>query len=181
MAMFLKSRAGSARLGTPLMILCFLAIGGFLYWLSITAEPTTIVVEEVAEGELANVVSVADFSAATSSYIGQEVSLEAIAVTSLLGPHAFWMSLDDAQQTPYLLHLSEAALADSVPVMSGGSVTVTGMVTTMSDSILDAWEAAGAFPQETDRFLAEFSENFIEVSLVSADEAESGEESEPSS
>ena len=179
--MFLKSRAGAAKLGTPLMILCFLAIGGFLYWLSITAEPTTIVVEEVSDDELANVVAFADFSAATGSYVGQEISLEDIAVTSLLGPHCFWTSLADAQQTAYLLHFSEAALADSVSVTSGASVTVTGTVMAMSDSILDAWEAAGAFPQSTDRFQAEFAEDFIEVSLVAMDEAESGEASEPSS
>ena len=179
--MFLKSRAGAAKLGTPLMILCFLAIGGFLYWLSITAEPTTIVVEEVSDDELANVVVFADFSAATGSYVGQEISLEDIAVTSLLGPHCFWTSLADAQQTAYLLHFSEAALADSVSVMSGASVTVTGTVMAMSDSILDAWEAAGAFPQSTDRFQAEFAEDFIEVSSVAMDEAESGEASEPSS
>lgn len=179
--MFLKSRAGSARLGTPLMILCFLAIGGFLYWLSVTAEPTEIVVEEVADTELVNAIAFADFSTATDSYIGQEISLEGVAVTSLLGPHSFWTSLEDAQQTAYLLHLSEAALADSVSVMAGASVTVTGMVTAMSDSILDAWQAAGAFPQDSDRFQAEFAEDFIEISSVSVDGAESGEESEPSS
>lgn len=179
--MFLKSRAGSARLGTPMMVLCFLAIGGFLYWLSITAEPTAIVVEEVADDELVNAVSFADFSMATGSYVGQEISLEGIDVTSLLGPHSFWTSLEDAQQTAYLLHFSEAALADSVSVMAGGSVTVTGMVTAMSDSILDAWQAAGAFPQESDRFQAEFAEDFIEVSSVSVEGAESGGESEPSS
>ena len=179
--MFLKSRAGSARLGTPLMILCFLAIGGFLYWLSITAEPTAVVVEEVSEEGPENVVAFAEFSAATDSYIGRQISLEGIAVTSLLGPHSFWTSLDDAQGTAYLLHFSEAALADSVSVTSGISVTVTGMVMAMSDSILDAWEAAGAFPQESDRFQAEFAEDFIEVSSVATDEAESGGESEPSS
>ncbi len=179
--MFLKSQAGSARLGTPMMVLCFLAIGGFLYWLSITAEPTAIVVEEVADDELINAIPFADFSMATDSYIGQQISLEGIAVTSLLGPHSFWTSLEDAQQTAYLLHFSESALADSMSVMAGASVTVTGMVMAMSDSILDAWQAAGAFPQESDRFQAEFAEDFIEVSLVSVDGAESGQESEPSS
>jgi hypothetical protein len=179
--MFLKSRAGAAKLGTPLMVLCFLAIGGFLYWLSITAEPTTIVVEEVVNTELTNAVAFADFSAATDSYMGQVISLEGIDVTSLLGPQAFWTSLEDAQRTAYLLHFSEAALADSVSVMSGNSVTVTGMVTAMSDSILDAWEAAGAFPQENDRLLAEFAEDFIEVSSVSVDGAEADEGSDSSS
>ena len=34
-----KSRAGAAKLATPLMILCFLAMGGFLYWLSTRTGP----------------------------------------------------------------------------------------------------------------------------------------------
>ncbi len=188
MATVLKSRAGAARLGTPLMILCFLGMAGFLYWLSIAATPTEVaVVEEEAAEALENVVAFADFSAGTETFIGQVISLEEIEVTSLLGPHCFWTSLEDAQGTAYLLHFSEAALADSVTLESGGAVNVTGTVMAMSDSILDAWEAAGAFPAATDRFQAEFAEDFVEVSLVSVvgdesqPEAESGESSEPSS
>lgn len=167
MATVLRSRTGAARLGTPLMILCVLAMGGFLYWLSVTAEPTEIAVEVEAVDELGgNVVAFADFSAGTAGYIGQEITLEGIAVTSLLGPHGFFTSLADAQGTPYLVHLTEEALGDSVSIVSGHSVDVTGSIIIMSDSILDAWEAAGAFPQEGDRFQAAFAENFIEVTSV---------------
>lgn len=178
--MFLKSRAGAAKLGTPLMILCFLAMGGFLYWLSITAEPTMIVVEEVSDTELGNAIAFADFSAATDSYMGEEISLEDIEVTSLLGPHCFWTSLADG--TPYLLHFTEVVLGDSVSLAQGSSATITGTVMAMSDSILEVWEAAGAFPQgEPERMQAEFAESFIEVSSIATDEAESGEASDPSS
>ena len=165
MATVLKSRAGAVRLGTPLMILCFLAIGGFLYWLSITAETAEVVAVEEAVEELGgNVVAFADFSTGTGSYIGQEITLRGVAVASLLGPHCVWTSLEGG--TPYLLHFAESALADSVNVVSGGSLSLIGTVMAMSDSILDAWEAVGAFPQENDRIQAEFAEDFIEVTSV---------------
>ena len=166
MATVLKSRAGAAKLGTPLMILCFLAIGGFLYWLSVTAEPTEVVVEDEPEDDVAvNVVAFADFSAGTSSYIGEEITLERISVSSLLGPQGAWTSLENG--TPYLLRFMESALADSVEIVSGGSINVTGSVVAMSDSILDAWEAVGGFPQAGDRMQAEFALDFIEVTSVS--------------
>ncbi len=172
MATVLKSRAGAAKLGTPLMILCFLSIGGFLYWLSVTAEPTETATEEapIEEEASGTVVAFSDFSAGPTNYLGQEISLEGVPVTSLLGPHSLWTSLsaggEATQAVPYLLHFTESALADSVEAMSGSSLNVTGTVMVMSDSILDAWEAAGAFPQESDRFQAEFAEDFMEVTSV---------------
>ena len=172
----LKSRRGAAKLGTPLMILCFLAIAGFLYWLSITAAPTEVVVEAEPEEEVAaNVVAFADFSAGTTSYVGEEITLEAVSVSSRLGPHGAWTSLENG--TPYLLHFTESALADSVEIVSGGSIHVTGTVMVMSDSILDAWEAAGGLPQAGDRIQAEFAMDFIEVTSVSDAEAGSDEPS----
>ena len=177
METFLKSRAGAVRLATLLMILCFLGVTGFLYWLSITAEPTEIVIEE-PEAEMVNEVAFAAFSAGTDAFVGQEISIRAVSVTSLLEPHAFWTYLADGQ-TPYLLHLSEALLADSVTVSTGAAYDVTGMVTVMTVDILDAWEAAGAFPLAVNRSLAEFAENFIEVTAIA--ESESSEPPGPSS
>ncbi len=178
MAKVLKSRVGAARLGAPLMILCFLAIGGFLYWLSVTAEPTEVVVEEEVAEELgADMVAFADFSAGTDAYLGREITLQRIAVASLLGPHCVWTLLENDQQDPYLLHFAESALADSVEMVGGGLLSVTGTVMAMSDSVLDAWEAAGAFPRESDRVQAEFAEDFIEVTSVADAEAGSAEPS----
>ena len=181
MATASKSRAGAARYGTPLMLVCFLAIGGFLYWLSITAQSEEpMVVEEPDEVALPNLVSIEDFSGASGSYVGQEISLADIGVTSVFGPHSFWTSLADSQATPFLLHLGEALIADSASVSADMTISVTGTVTLMSDSVLDAWTAAGAFPQESDRFQAEFAESFIEVAVLVSDEAEeAGETDDP--
>ena len=55
------SRRGASNLGVPLMLLTFLLIGGFMYWLYVTAEPTEpIVVEEVEEEPEENASAEAD-------------------------------------------------------------------------------------------------------------------------
>lgn len=167
-----RAQAGAVNRGVPLMLLSFLAIAGFLYWLSVRAVPTEVAVAEPEEESMANEVALAEFSAATESYVGQEVSLRGIPVTTLLGAHAFWTNLADVQNTPYLIHLSSDLLADSVTAVAGATVDVMGTVLAMSDSVLDAWEAAGAFTNgETDRFQAEFAENFMEISFIADVEA----------
>lgn len=189
MVSLLKSRSGAVRPATLLMLLCFLVMGGFLYWISITAEPTEVAIEEPEDDVMVNEVAFSDFSAGPPTYVGQELTLRGIMVSSLLGPHAFWTSLEDGQQTAYLIHFSDLLVADSVSVTAGSTVDVTGTVTQMSDSILDAWGGAGSLPGEMDRTLAEFAETFIEVTVLGGDEAadasdessESGEPSEPSS
>lgn len=186
MVSLLKSRSGAVQPATLLMLLCFLVMGGFLYWISITAEPTEVVIEEPDEDVMVNEVAFADFSAGPPTYLGQELTLRGVMVSSPLGPHAFWTSLGDVQQTAYLLHFSDLLVADSVSVTAGSTVDVSGTVMQMSDSILDAWEAAGSLPGAADRIQAEFAETFIEVTVLGGDEAsdessESGESSEPSS
>lgn len=178
----LKSRAGAAKLGAPLMVLSFLMVAGFMYWLSVTAEPTEVV-EVTPDAVLENVVSFEAFSAGPSEYLAEVVSLEDVTVTSLLGYHSFWTNLVDANATAYLLHLSDSLVADSlVSVSTGMVVTVTGTVTAMNDSILDAWDAAGAYSVAVDRTLAEFAENFIEVTLIEMPEpSEPGEADESGS
>ena len=161
-----KSRAGSANLGTPLMLLSFGVIAGFIYWLSANAEPTVVVVDEPEEVEAGDVVSMAAFSAGPAQFLDTELGLQNVPVVTGLGPHAFWTSLQDANETAYLLHLGDDLVASGATFAAGALVDVRGTVVAMSDSILDAWQAAGAFEQDTDRFQAEFAENFLELTML---------------
>lgn len=180
MTTLFKSRAGGAGLSMALAIVAVLAVGGFFYWLSRTAVPTEVAGEEQREApptlEEATVVPLEEFAAATADYVGQAVTLEGIEVTQTLGAKkSFWLALPDEANTPYLIHLSPEAAADSLPLAIGAAFDVSGFVTAMSDSVLDAWEAAGDFLQEHDRSLAEFSIDFIEaVRIVEAAAAPSG-------
>jgi len=161
-----KSRAGSANLGTPLMILSFGVMAGFVYWLSANAEPTVVEVDEPENVVAGDVVSLSAFSTDPSAFMDTEIGLQNVAVVTRLGPHAFWTSLRDANETAYLLHMNEELVAAGATANPGSLVDVQGTVVAMSDSILDAWQAAGAFEQDTDRFQAEFAENFLEVTSI---------------
>lgn len=188
----LRSRAGAARLGAPLMVLSFLMVAGFIYWLSVTAEPTEVVAP-APETTLANVVAIEEFSAGPDGFVGRVVSFENVGVTGRNGNHAFFITLADANSNGYLLHLSDSLVADTtVAIATGMTLSVTGTVVATSDSVLDAWEAAGAFANPSERLLAEstYYLNFLEVTLIEmpeedadepggGDESGTGEDSEP--
>jgi hypothetical protein len=101
----------------PLMILSFVAIGGFLFWLSRTAEPTSVaVVEEGGSSTAAAaggmLVGWNDFGANPGSYEGQMITLRPVRVASVLGQGAFWTQLPN--ETPFLINQRiEAEFASS--------------------------------------------------------------------
>ncbi len=180
MQTFPKSRAGAVKLGIPLMILSFLAMGGFLYWLS-TYEPPEVDedAEEVAGEDGLNEVRFEDFVTGTEGYMGQEITLRFVEVSSTVGDRLFWTMLPG--NNPYLMQISEDALADSVEVMGNLVVDITGSVMALSDSTLDVWMEAGILKSEGDRLQALFAvdkgDYFLIRRFEMEDEDESGDES----
>ena len=172
----LKSRAGAAKLGAPLMVLSFLLVVGFMYWLSVTAEPTEVMVVE-DEAALENVVAFDVFSAGPGEYLGEVVSLEGVPVTSAFGNHGRWVQLADGNRTGFLLHYSDSLRADTTVALTeltdGMTVNLTGLVVATTDSVLDAWDAAGAFGADVDRIMAQstYHLSFIEVTLIEMPES----------
>ena len=180
MQMFPKSRAGNAKLGTPLMIVCFLAVAGFLYWLSTYDTPEVEVDQAVTGSEDGlNEVAFADFVLETQSYMGEEITLRLVDVNSTVGDRLFWTMLPG--NNPYLMHISDEALADSVEVLGGLRVDFTGRVMALSDSILDVWMESGILTSEGDRLQALFAvdkgDYFQVLRFLKEDEGESGDES----
>jgi hypothetical protein len=171
MATLLESRAGAAELGVPLMITSFLVVAGFMYWLSVTAEPTEIVLAEPEE-LFENAVTFPDFAAGPGEYVGQLVSLEGIEVGYPYGNHFRWINLPDANNNSYLLHFSDSLRADTTFALSsvsqGMTVSVTGAVVETTDSVVDAWEVAGAFKSEVEKLVVHstYYLNFIEVTRI---------------
>ena len=180
MQMFLKSRAGAVRLATPLMILCFLAMGGFLYWLSTYAPPEQQGPMAGEDGEVLNEVDFAEFSLATQVHMDQEITLRNVGVTSMIGERLFWTNIvnDDL----YLLFISDSAAVDSVDVAGLPRVDITGTVRPLSDSLITAWFEAGVIANEGDRFQAEFGldkGDYFEIWRFEMEE-EGGDESDES-
>ena len=170
MATFGSRRGFSDKLSLPLMVLAFLFVGGFLYWLSVTAEPTEVVIveEEVDESSGASaILDVIEFIDGAGQFAGQVVEVNGAQIVNRLGEQAFWIGTADR---PFLVKMSPALLETGPSILVEQVVTVVGEVHILTDSVLTAWDSLGTFPTETDRFLAEFSLDspFLEASSVEA-------------
>ncbi|MDE2761731.1 MAG: hypothetical protein OXQ94_13535 [Gemmatimonadota bacterium] len=176
MATLLESRAGAAKLGIPLMITSFVMVAGFLFWLSVTAKPTEVVLPD-PEDIFENVVSLADFSVDPRGYIGEAVSLEGVRLGERFGNHFRWINLPDAQNNAFLLHWSDSLRADTTIALttlaSGTIVSLSGIVTNTTDSIVEEWSAAGAFmiPVESQVARSTYHLSFLEVTRIKPPDA----------
>ena len=164
------SRRGAANLGMPLMILAFLAIGGFLYWLNLQAKADAAsravqedVVEDAAGPMAGTVVPGEDLQMDPSPYEGMTIKIEGLSVASGLGTQGFWLELPN--KNPFLVSMSEAVKAEGITVAPGQAVSVSGVIFAMNDSVLNAWSVAGAIG-EGDRLAAEFATHFLEAQQV---------------
>lgn len=163
------SRRGAADMGMPLMLLAFVVIGGFMYWLNGQAaeerELRMVEEAEAAEEEPSGTqtLTAADIQSDATPYEGQEVRLENVEVASLLGTQGFW--LETPSGNPFLVSLAPEVMAAGTTVEPGGSATVEGTVTPMTDSVLTAWTEGGSIG-EGDRVVAEFATHFIEATVV---------------
>lgn len=147
-------------------ILAVASIGGFLFWLGATSEPTQVSVVEEAPEEDTTVmtVPVSTFAMETDSFMDEDIRLREMPVSSLLGERLFWTEVPSQQgmMTPYLLALDDALLADSVAVQTGETVTVVGRVHPVSDSVVSAWVESGTITEDQ-RIEAEFATSYMQV------------------
>ena len=179
MQMFPKSRAGAAKLGTPLMIVSFLAMAGFLYWMSRYEAPVVDSDEmDTVSADGLNEVAFDDFVLETQGYMGVEITLREVDVNSTIGDRLFWTMLPG--DNPYLMHVSDEALADSVEVLGGLRVDITGTVMTLSDSLLGVWMEANVLRSVGDSLQALYAldkgDYFHVLRFEMDDEGEPGEE-----
>jgi hypothetical protein len=155
------------------MIVAFLIVGGFLYWLNVTAEPTevAIVEGEGGEGAGAGAIDAQEFLAAPETHEGQTIEVAGARVASRLGTQAFWIGPDDS---PYLVKMAPSLVETGGMVLVEQVVNLRGTVQMMSDSVLDAWDASGVFSGPGDRIVAEFATSFLEVEEIIGEGSEEG-------
>lgn len=163
------SRRGASNLGVPLMIVTFVLIGGFMYWLSITAEPTEIAIveEEPVEVYTGTLLDPGALELDQGGYEGQDVRLVDVMFSTAVGTQAFFISLP--QGSPFLVRMSdELVAAGEVVPTSQGMMTVTGTMLALNDSIKADWFADGTV-SDNDQVLVDFATHFIEASdMISA-------------
>jgi hypothetical protein len=166
------SRRGAVDLGVILMVAAFAVIGFFLYWLNgqARAELALRIVEETEVEEpstgagdaSATTITPADIQAGVGGLVGQVVRIANIEVAGTLGEQGFWLELPSG---PFLVSKSPSMIADQVTVAPGSTVTVTGTVLAMNDSVNTAWLQAGRITQG-DQLAASFVSHFIEAGAI---------------
>ena len=160
------SRRGASNLGVPLMIVSFVLMGGLMYWLSITAEPTEIVVveEEPVEVFLGSLIDGTILEAPDIvGYEGLEVRVIDLPFAQEVGTAQFFVSLPKG--SPFLIRMGDELRADSMMTMPSGVLTITGMLYPLTDSIRDVWEAEGTVDGAS-RPLVDFAAHFIDATDI---------------
>jgi len=164
------SRSGVADLGMPLMVVAFLAIGGFMYWLNGQAEAEralALVEDTVSEPTTgmdgARVVDPVTIQLDASGVEGELITLEALEVQGMLGTQGFWIGMPNGN--PFLVSMSEDVMAEGLSLSQGSGATVSGVVYAIGDSVLNAWTAAGTIG-DGERLQAEFATHFMEAQDV---------------
>lgn len=176
---YFGSRRGAANLGLPLMLATFLLLGGFMYWLYVTAEPTQP--PEIDEGGEAvdtfvgTTVEAEALKTMADNYVDQLVRLQNVPVSNPMGSQAFFVDLPASENlpaTPFLVRMLPG-LADSVQVGMGERATVIGRLLLVNDSVVTDWVENGGL-NENDRLLVEFATHFIEAEQVETTGAAGG-------
>lgn len=149
-----------SKLSLPLMILAFLAVAGFVYWLSVTAQPTEIPVAEEEEEEPALELGLEVFQTRSAEVVGQRVRLQDVQVAALLGVQAFWFEFPDGNI--YLARVGPELAGAGFQLEEGDELQLTGVVREMNDEVLDEWVNQGVIPTDA-RDMAAFAQTFIEA------------------
>jgi hypothetical protein len=153
------------------MVVAFVAIAGFMYWLSVTAVGTTSAVVTASEEDAfpdAIPITLASLETNPLQFEGAQLRVPDVAVVSRVGDQAFWTQLPNDDN--FFIKLGPELTSDSMPVtVSSGETAdfVVGQLRIMNDSTLDAWEAQGAFENTpTGRLEAEFADVFLELEHI---------------
>lgn len=162
-----KAERTEGKVGTTLIlaVVSVIAVGAFLWWLSVTAQPTEVKVAETSDSTgsqpamNATEVSLGQLAAGVDGYRGQTIRIPNMEVASLVGPQAFWVQLPNS--VPFLVKLDSAAMAGGARLQTGSHITVTGTVLAMSDSVLNAWVQQGAIT-DAQKNEASFATTFME-------------------
>ena len=171
----MADEARAAR-GRPLtwlwMLLALATVGGFLTWLAMTSEPSTVAIVEDDDaddgpggmgGEFA-VVPRDTLAADKARFEGQSIEVPNLDATGNLGPAVFWGELGtQSNQVPILVRMDSTLAASGMQIQSGSSYLVRGTVRRMTDSIATAWGEQGVLPDEGARMQATFADYFIDA------------------
>lgn len=159
------------------MVLALATMAGFLTWLGITSEPTSVAIVETDDdddGLIAEEVSKDSLGDHKAAFAGIRVRVADVGATGNLGPRIFWGELGTrTNQVPILVRMDSAAAAGFTVEMDVG-YTITGIVHPMTDSIAGEWDEAGEFTGEGERMQAGFADYYIQAERIRRTPASAG-------
>lgn len=160
-----SSGRGSSGAGTIIWAVAAVAlVAAFLYWISITAEPSVPPEVAAPEEDAAAVVTAAEFEPAIATWIGRDVQLQNVAVLQHTGAALLWVELPSG--SPYLVKASDAVAANGLPD-AGSTVTIVGTVRQKGPAVLDGWVGSGVLTQ-AQRAEAEYGDTYIDATAIRA-------------
>jgi hypothetical protein len=169
---------GKAPAGRPMtlvwMVLALVVVGGFLTWLGMVSEPTSVIVvddyddENGEPGEPGSVTTVHRDTLAenTARFAGQRVRVERVASTGRLGPAIFWGELGDMERQMPILVRVDPDLAARFQLESGVEYTITGQVQQITEALVEEWAEQGEFTGEGEQLQATFADYYIQASAI---------------
>jgi len=173
-------KTDSSKLTLPLMLGAFLIVGGFLYWLNISAKSVGVEVAEAVEeapaepGATGRTVQLAEVATAPAQFQGERVRLANLDVASRMGNFAFWVEAPGGNL--FLVRMLPDVLAEGVSVTSSSFVTAEGLVHAMTDSVIDAWSAEGLITSDGQRAEASFAMAYLEADRVTVRDGSGGDD-----
>ena len=169
----MPDRRGASNLGIPLMLGTLVLLGGFLYWLATTAEPTPPpVLEEDPEeqtGPMATTVNVDSVNILGAGLQGQTVRVENASVGQALSETAFMVQ--SAQPFVAVMNADMIAAAEPMP---SGNFTLVGTLFERTDSILAVWVEDGTVTPANE-MIADFADQYVLITAIEYPAASAGE------
>lgn len=157
------------------MVLALVLVAGFLVWLGVASEPSSVAVVEEGDSASAEAAGGMTFTevakdtlaAGKARFEGERVRVAGVQVTGKLGPSVFWGELGDrSNQVPILVRMDSALTSAGLQVEQGAAYTITGLVQRMTDSVTTAWGEEGVFADEGSQMQATFADYYIRASNV---------------
>jgi len=160
-------QAPSGGLATVLMVVAIVATVALLVWLGFASRPAegpAVTLDaglEVGAGPTAPSVTAAEFGANMASYVGQDVNLAGVTVSTVVNNELIQVGVGDK---PFTVRLLPGATA--TPPVAQSVIDVEGRVLSLTDSVLDAWQQAGAITDTGMRSKLRSSGSFIEANAI---------------
>lgn len=153
------------------MLLALISVGGFLTWLGMEAEPTSVPVMETEGDAMMDppaipVIAKDSLADRKADFVAQDIRVHNVAITGTLGDRIYWGELGDRNtQVPILLRLDSASAA-GFTAQTGTFYSVRGRTYPMNDSIANAWGDDGEFSSEGNQMQAMFTDYYMDLTDI---------------